>query len=150
MYCSNCGKEIPADANVCPGCGTVQNGSSAAKKPAVSADTPMTVGEWLITILLDMDPHCRVCYDVRLGIWAQRKSHKEKLGAGKSDLDGHRTGHIHSVRSLLHRRAVPRIQLNTNEQQTERAVCLLRLAFLSAESDYCARLAAKRDSPWCS
>lgn len=56
MYCSNCGKEIPADANVCPGCGTVQNGSSAAKKPAVSADTPMTVGEWLITILLTWIP----------------------------------------------------------------------------------------------
>lgn len=56
MYCSNCGKEIPTDANVCPGCGTAQNGNGAAKSPAVSAGTPMTVGEWLITILLTWIP----------------------------------------------------------------------------------------------
>lgn len=56
MYCSNCGKEILDDANVCPGCGTVQNGNGTAQKSAVSVGTSMTVGEWFITILLTWIP----------------------------------------------------------------------------------------------
>lgn len=81
MYCPNCGKEVPVDANVCPDCGKVLKSQSAAGAPvggvgapvgsveapvrtvvetpvraAAAADAPVSVGDWFVTLLLTCIP----------------------------------------------------------------------------------------------
>lgn len=91
MYCPNCGKEVPVDANVCPDCGKVLKSQSAAGAPvggvgapvgsveapvrtvvetpvraAASADAPVTLGDWFVTILLTWIPIVRL---IMLFVW---------------------------------------------------------------------------------
>lgn len=41
MYCKNCGIELPADAKVCPDCGTVVDYAKTAAHPANPASAPV-------------------------------------------------------------------------------------------------------------
>ena len=92
MYCPNCGKEVPVDANVCPDCGKVLKSQSAAGAPvggvgvpvstveapvrtvvetpvraAAAADAPVSVGDWFVTLLLTCIPIVGI---IMIFVWA--------------------------------------------------------------------------------
>lgn len=56
MICRNCGKEIPNNVSVCPGCGapvSPRTASPAAAPQRVSAGSqPVSTGDWFVTLLL--------------------------------------------------------------------------------------------------
>ena len=64
MLCVRCGKTIPDNAKVCPECGASQVAQSM--QSAIS-DQPMSMGEWMITMLLTAIPVVGI---IMLFVWA--------------------------------------------------------------------------------
>ena len=50
MFCTNCGREIPQGAAVCPACGAMQNDTD--QNVPMAQNDVVSLGDWMISTLL--------------------------------------------------------------------------------------------------